>query len=53
MTKHIVITGPSSGIGFYLAQKLSFNNKVIGLCRRKPKISQKNFSFIKTEGVDR
>ena len=49
MTKHIIITGSSSGIGFYLARKLSSNNKVIGLCRRKPKISQKNFSFIKTD----
>jgi len=49
MTKHIIIAGSSSGIGFYLARKLSLNNKVIGLCRRKPKISQKNFSFIKTD----
>ena len=25
MNKHIVITGPSSGIGFYLAKELSLN----------------------------
>ena len=49
MTKHIVITGSLSGIGFYLVCELSLNNKVIGLCRRKLKISQKNFSFIKTD----
>jgi len=49
MIKHIVITGTSSGIGFYLAQELSLNNKVIGLCRRNPKINQENFSFIKTD----
>jgi NAD(P)-dependent dehydrogenase (short-subunit alcohol dehydrogenase family) len=49
MNKHIVITGPSSGIGFYLAKELSLNNKVMGLCRRKPKINEKNFSFIKTD----
>jgi len=49
MIKHIVITGTSSGIGFYLAQELSLNNKVIGLCRRNPKINQENFSLNKTK----
>lgn len=41
--KKIVVTGCSSGIGFYLAENLSESNfEIIGLARNKP---NKNYSF--------
>jgi len=46
--KHIVITGASSGIGLYLSQNLIKQNKVYGLCRKRPNIKNSNFIFIKT-----
>ena len=47
--RNIVITGVSSGIGFHLANSLTLNNKVYGLSRKKPKIKNDNFIFLKTD----
>ncbi len=47
--KNIVITGVSSGIGFHLAKDLSKNHNVYGLSRKKPKIKNSNFIFLKTD----
>ena len=43
--KKIIVTGCSSGIGFYLAESLSKSDyKVIGLARNEPK-EKYNFEF--------
>ena len=43
--KKIIVTGCSSGIGFYLAESLSKSDyKVIGLARNEPK-EKCNFEF--------
>ena len=44
----IIITGVSSGIGLYLAESLIKKNLVYGLSRKKPKIKNKNFFYLKT-----
>lgn len=50
--KKIIITGCSSGVGFYLAKNLSKSEyKVIGLARNEP-ISQYNFKFVKCDVRD-
>ena len=42
--KIIVISGTSSGIGFYLAKELlKYKCKIIGLSRKKTNIKNKNF----------
>lgn len=52
MIKKILITGVNSGVGFYLAKKLSRKFKIIGLSRSNnniKKINSKNFSFNKVD----
>ena len=52
MIKKILITGVNSGVGFYLANKLSRKFKIIGLSRSNnniKKINSKNFSFNKVD----
>ena len=47
--KKIIVTGCSSGIGFYLAENLSESNfEVIGLARNKP---YKKYSFQLNRGT--
>ena len=43
--KVILISGTSSGIGKYLAVKLSQNNTVIGFSRGKSNIKNKNYEY--------
>ncbi len=43
--KKIVITGSSSGIGFYITQKLLKKNKVIGISRRSKKTKYYNYQL--------
>jgi gluconate 5-dehydrogenase/2-deoxy-D-gluconate 3-dehydrogenase len=53
MKKNIVITGISSGIGLDLALELLKNSNIIGLSRKRPKINNPNFTFIKTDLLEK